>query len=65
MLTCRTQPNQTNQITLSLVFIVDANSNLSPNWNKTQHYIKFITDNFTEDQGDGVKEFRCIRNGAC
>lgn len=50
--------------TSSLVFIVDAKiSIVVQNWDRIQHYIKSIADEFDKSQSDIIEEYRIIQNG--
>lgn len=61
---CEAHQYQIDSSKLSLVFIVDAKNHIaSKNWNKIQHYIKLIVDEFDKHQSDIIDEYRFIENG--
>lgn len=69
-LTCRAHQYQMDSLrTSSLVFAVDAKMHIVlENWNKIQHYIKSIADEFDKQQSDKIiKDYQFIQNdlGEC
>lgn len=64
VLACRARQYHIDPSTSSLVFIIDAKMHtVSQNWNKIQHYMKSIADEFEKSQKDIIEEYRLIQNG--
>lgn len=65
VLACRARQYQMDSsASSSLVFIVDAKIHtVSQNWNKIQHCIESIADEFEKSQSDIIEEYRFIQNG--
>lgn len=63
-LACPAREYQMNRNILTLVFIVDSRMhNVSQNWNKIQHFIESIADEFDKSQSYHIGEYRFIQNG--
>lgn len=45
----------------SLVFIVHTNVSMSQNWNKIQHYVKLIANEFETQHSGIIEEYRIIQ----
>lgn len=63
-LACPAREYQMESSTSSLVFIVDVKiHNVSQNWNKIQHFIESIANEFDKSQSNIIEEYRFIQNG--